>query len=343
MKVQINSVKDIESLFEMDVHELGVIADAMNGKYASFTINIHINYSNICESKCGICAFHRRSGYTMSPEEIIRRVSRVYSDGVREVHIVGSHNPELGIEYFEKVIGGIKSKFPDVTIKALTPAEVSYYARKEKMSYREFLARLKDAGLSMLAGGGAEILVERVRKVICPRKCSSGEWLRVARIAHEMGIRSNATMLFGHIERYRDRAIHLYRLRKLQEKTGGFVAFIPLLFHPHGTEIGERFGVERASPLDVLKTIAVSRIVLYNFRGIKAYWVMLGVKLSQIALNYGANDLDGTVKGEKIAHSAGAKTPSELEKEKLISMIRGAGKIAVERDAFFNTLAVYGD
>jgi aminodeoxyfutalosine synthase len=192
----------------------------------------------------------------------------------------------------------------------------------------------------MLAGGGAEILVERVRKKICPNKCSADEWLKVMRTAHEMGIKSNATMLFGHIEEYRDRAIHLYRLRKLQDKTGGFVAFIPLLFHPAGTEFNE---IKRAPPTDVLRTIAVSRLSLYNFKGIKAYWVMLGLKLSQIALNYGANDIDGTVKGERIAHAAGATTPCEMEKSKLIDLIRGAGKIPAERDAFFNILRIYGE
>ncbi len=343
MNLEIKTTRDILDLFKMDVHELGIIADGMNGRYVSFTLNVHVNYSNVCESRCKICAFHRADGYTMSPQEVVEKVVKACAEGVREVHIVGSHNPEIGIEYFEEILRGIRSRVSqNVAIKALTAAEVVYYSKKEGMSCKEFLSRLKDAGLSMLAGGGAEILVDEVRKEICPNKCSRDEWLRVMEIAHGMEIKSNATMLFGHIESYRDRAEHLYKLRKLQERTGGFVAFIPLLFHPHGTEIGVEREIEKASPGDVLKTIAVSRIALDNFKGIKAYWVMLGLKLSQIALNYGANDLDGTVKGERIAHAAGARTPYELEKERILSIIRGAGKIAVERDAFFNAIAVYG-
>ncbi|MCX8172686.1 MAG: CofH family radical SAM protein, partial [Archaeoglobaceae archaeon] len=205
-------------------------------------------------------------------------------------------------------------------------------------SVNEFLNRLKSAGLQILAGGGAEILVDGIRKEICPKKCSSGEWLRVMRIAHQNGIKSNATMLFGHVEKFRHRAIHLYRLRKLQEKTNGFLAFIPLPFHSEGTELNSK-----SSSVDILKTIAVSRIVLSNFKGIKAYWVMLGLEIAELALSYGANDLDGTVGEEKIAHSAGAKTPTGLSAADLVRLIKNANKIPAERDAFFNLLKVYED
>ena len=329
-------VKEITDLFSLDLHELGRLADSINGKYATFVLNKHINYSNVCESKCPICAYHSDSGFTKSVDEVVREALEAVKLGVSELHIVGSHNPELGVEYFEEIFRRISER-SNAVIKALTATEVYYYSKKEKMSVREFLSRLKDAGLKMLPGGGAEILAERVRRVISPRKASAEKWLRVVEIAHSLGIKSNATMLFGHIESYRDVAIHLYRLRKLQEKTNGFVSFIPLLYHPENTELGG----EKAGAAYVLKVIAVSRIVLSNFKGIKAYWVMLGEDLASVALNYGANDVDGTVLGEKIAHSAGAKTPKALTVERLIKMIRNAGKVPAERDSFFNILRCY--
>ena len=329
----------IEELFDQNLHELGKIADGMNGEVATFSVNKHINYTNICVSKCPICAYYRTEGYVMSVEQVVESALKAVGLGARELHIVGSHNPEIGVEYFEEIFRRIKERAGDkVVIKALTATEVSFYAKNEGMSVREFLGRLKEAGLDMMPGGGAEILVERVRKRISPDKASSREWLRVMEIAHSLGIRSNATMLFGHIESYRDRAIHLYRLRKLQEKTGGFLSFIPLIFHPENTSFSH---LKRTSPQDVLKTIAVSRIALSNFMGIKAYWVMLGEKLAQVALNYGANDVDGTVMGERIAHAAGAKTPIQMARDRLIEMIRGAGKRPAERDAYFNILEVH--
>ncbi|AKG91801.1 de-hypoxanthine futalosine cyclase [Geoglobus ahangari] len=333
------NVREIEALFEENLHELGKRADSLNRGIATFSINKHINYTNVCVSKCPICAYYRTEGYVMSVDEVVDSALSAVSLGAKELHIVGSHNPEIGVEYFEEIFRRIKERAGNgVVIKALTATEVSYYARKEGMSVREFLSRLRDAGLDMMPGGGAEILVERVRKRISPHKADSREWLRVMEIAHSLGIRSNATMLFGHVESYRDRAVHLYRIWRLQEKTGGFLSFIPLVFHPENTSFSH---LSKASPQDVLKTIAVSRIVLSNFRGIKAYWVMLGEKLAQVALNYGANDVDGTVMGERIAHSAGAKTPLEMAKERLVELLRGAGKTPAERDAYFNVLEVY--
>jgi len=325
-------LREIEYLFSLSLHELGEIADRMNG-VVTFSINKHINYTNICASKCPICAFQNESGYLKSIDEVVKEALEAVKLGAKELHIVGSHNPDIGIEYFEEIFNEI-SKRCDATIKALTATEVHYYAKKEGMSVREFLSRLKSAGLRILPGGGAEILSDRVRRIISPNKANSHQWLRVMKIAHELGIKSNATMLIGHVESLRDRAFHLYRLKKLQEKTNGFISFVLLVYHPKNTKLGG----EKADEIDILKTIAVSRIVLSNFKGIKAYWVMLGEKLTQVALNYGANDIDGTVMGEKIAHSAGATTPDYLDKEKLIQLIRGAGKIPAERDAYFNIL-----
>uniref|UniRef100_A0A7J3M377 CofH family radical SAM protein n=1 Tax=Archaeoglobus fulgidus TaxID=2234 RepID=A0A7J3M377_ARCFL len=329
------TIREIEELFKLDLHDLGSLVE--NSNIVTFSINAHINYSNVCETKCRICAYHRAKPFTLSVEEVVREAMIADRNGAKELHIVGSHNPELGIEYFEEIFSRISSQC-NATIKALTSAEVNYYAKKEKIRVREFLSRLKDAGLRILAGGGAEILVDSVRKEICPRKCKSEEWLRTMRIAHELGIKSNATMLFGHVESLRQRAVHLYRLKKLQEKTNGFLAFIPLPFLPEGTDFKSK-----PSTIDILKTIAVSRIVLSNFYGIKAYWVMLGLEVAEVALSYGANDLDGTVVKEKIAHSAGAKTPSGLSVDRLIQIIRSAGKIPAERDAFFNVLKIYED
>jgi aminodeoxyfutalosine synthase len=329
------SVREIEELFRKDLHELGCMVKS--SEPVTFSINAHINYSNVCETKCRICAYHRGRQFTLSADEVVNEALKASRAGARELHIVGSHNPDLGVEYFEEIFKKISSQC-SATIKALTAAEVYYYAKKDGMSIREFLNRLKSAGLEILAGGGAEILVDGVRREICPRKCRSEEWLRVMRIAHESGIKSNATMLFGHLESIRHRAIHLYRIRKLQDKTNGFLAFVPLPFHPEGTDFSFK-----PSPVDILKTIAVSRLVLSNFRGIKAYWVMLGLELAEIALSYGANDLDGTVGKERIAHSAGAKTPERLGFEELIRIIRNANRIPAERDAFFNILKVYED
>ncbi len=332
------NVKEIEDLFHQDMHELGSIADRINGRIATFSVNRHINYTNVCVSKCPICAYHSENGYVMSEGEVVRLALEAVKLGARELHIVGSHNPEIDVEYFENIFREIRRKAGNgVAIKALTATEIHYYARKDRMSIREFLSRLRDAGLDMLPGGGAEILAERVRKRISPFKASSRQWLKIMETAHTLGIRSNATMLFGHVESLRDRAVHLNKLRKLQEKTGGFVSFIPLVFHPENTSFSH---LKKTSPQDILKTIAVSRIVLSNFRGIKAYWVMMGEKLAQVALNYGANDVDGTVMGEKIAHSAGARTPAELTRERLADMIRRAGKVPAERNAFFNIVEV---
>ncbi len=338
--------KKIEELFQMDLHELGQKANSINGDVATFVVNRHINYTNVCVSKCPLCAFHRNPGdedaYLMPVEEVVRKAGEAVKAGATELHIVGSHNPEVTIEYFEEMFTEIKRRYPNVVIKALTATEIHFLAKKEKMSVREVLLRLKSAGLQAMPGGGAEILVDDIRRVICPNKAKSDEWLKVMEIAHSLGIKSNATMLFGHIESVRHRAIHLYKLWKLQEKTNGFIAFIPLVFHPENTRL-KKMGLveEKTNPVDILKTIAVSRIVLSNFKSVRAYWVVLGEKLAQIALNYGANDIDGTLMEEKITHSAGAETPIHLPIERILNIIRGAGKIPAQRDTFYNIIKLY--
>ncbi len=332
--------RDIEGLFNLNVHELGETANSLNTKLATFVVNRHINYTDVCISKCPLCAFHNDNGYLMSVKEVVRKAKEAVNAGATELHIVGGHNPEVNLEYFEEMFSAIKAKF-QVVVKALTATEVHFLSKIEKCSVKEVLSRLKAAGLDAMPGGGAEILDDRIRRIICPNKATSDEWLAVMRTAHKMGIRSNATMLFGHVEDVKHRARHLYRLWKLQEETGGFLAFIPLVFHPENTELKRRGLVkEKTSPVDVLKTIAVSRIVLHNFASVRAYWVMLGEKLAQIALNYGANDVDGTLMEERVTHAAGAKTPLYMPEDKLMSIIKGAGKIPAERDTFYNILQV---
>ncbi len=337
-------LRDIVGLFEEDLHELGRIADSMNDDIVTFVINRHINYTDVCISKCPLCAFHKDAGegYLMSVDEILRKAKEAVDLGATELHIVGGHNPEVSLEYFEEMFRAIKERWPHVVIKALTATEVHFLSKLEKVSVEETLSRLKDAGLQAMPGGGAEILDDEIRKKICPNKANSEEWLKVMEKAHRMGIRSNATMLFGHIENYRHRAKHLYKLWKLQERTGGFLAFIPLVFHPENTGLKKRGLVERRTdPVDILKTIAVSRIVLNNFRSVRAYWVMLGERLASVALRYGANDVDGTLIEEKVTHAAGAKTPLYMPVEKLMWMIRGAGKKPAQRDTFYNILKTF--
>jgi aminodeoxyfutalosine synthase len=340
--------KKIKKLFEFSIHELGETADGINCRtnLVTFVVNRHINYTNVCISKCPLCAFYRNpddsNAYLLGINDVLKRAEEAVNAGATELHIVGSHNPEVSIEYFEEMFEAIKQRFPHVVIKALTATEIYFLSKLEKLSTKEVLSRLKDAGLQAMPGGGAEILDDEIRKVICPNKAKANEWLRIMETAHNIGIKSNATMLFGHVEKIKHRATHLYKLWRLQEKTGGFVAFIPLVFHPENTKLEERGIVEeKTNPVDILKTIAVSRIVLQNFASVRAYWVMLGEKLAQIALNYGANDIDGTLMEEKVMHAAGATTPAFLPKERILSLIRGANKVPAERDTFYNILKVY--
>jgi aminodeoxyfutalosine synthase len=336
----------IAGLFERDLHELGDIADSINrknGNVVTFIINRHINYTNICVSRCPLCAFYRDreddDAYLMSIGEVLEKAREATEMGATELHIVGALNPEIRLRYFETLFRNIKERFPDVVIKALTATELCFLSQVEKTGVEDVLVRLKNTGLQAMPGGGAEILDDEIRKIICPDKLSSGEWLRIMETAHGLGIRSNATMLFGHIENPAHRAVHLYRLWDLQERTGGFISFIPLLFHPGNTGLKKRGLVgEKTCPVDILKTISISRIVLQNFKSIRAYWVALGENLAQVALNYGANDLDGTLMEERVTHAAGVMTPLSLTTDRILKMARGAGKIPAERNTFYNIL-----
>jgi aminodeoxyfutalosine synthase len=308
-----------------------------HGDICYFNVNRHINPTNVCVAHCKLCAFGRSpdapGAYTFSLDEILARAARGVAEGATEFHIVGGLHPDLPFEFYLNLIRGLKQRFPQVHLKAFTMVEVHYYARISKLSIKDTLLRMKEAGVDSLPGGGAEIFHPRVRRIICDHKVSGTMWLSIARQAHEVGLRSNATMLFGHVETLEERVDHLVRLRETQDKTHGFVAFIPLEFHPANTGLAH---IPKPTGIDALKTMAVSRLMLDNFDHIKAYWIMLTPRIAQIALGFGANDLDGTVVEEKIYHDAGATTPEHLTREELERLIRAAGRVPVERDTLYN-------
>ncbi|HYL69101.1 MAG TPA: aminofutalosine synthase MqnE [Candidatus Limnocylindria bacterium] len=313
------------------------VREQRHGNNCYFNVNRHINPTNVCVAHCRLCAFGRSpdapGAYTYALDEIWQRAAEGVEEGATEFHIVGGLHPDLPFEYYLDLIRGLKQRFPQVHLKAFTMVEVGYYARISKLSIRDTLLAMKDAGVDSLPGGGAEIFHPRVRKIICDHKVSGQMWLQIARTAHEVGLRSNATMLYGHIETPEERVDHLIQLRDTQDKTHGFVAFIPLAFHPANTALSH---LPSTTGIDDLKTIAVSRLMLDNFDHIKAYWIMLTPRIAQVALRFGANDLDGTVVEEKIYHDAGATTPEHLTRADLERLIRAAGRIPVERDTLYN-------
>jgi aminodeoxyfutalosine synthase len=336
------SVEDGLALYEShDLLAIGWLANHVreqrHGNICYFNINRHINPTNVCVAHCRLCAFGRSpdapGAYTFALDEIWSRAAKGVAEGATEFHIVGGLHPDLPFEYYLDLIRGLKERFPQVHLKAFTMVEVGYYARISKLSIRDTLVKMKQAGVDSLPGGGAEIFHPRVRKIICDHKVSGQMWLQIARTAHEVGLRSNATMLYGHIENGEERVDHLLQLRELQDKTHGFVAFIPLAFHPANTALSH---LPNPTGFDDLKTIAISRLLLDNFEHIKAYWIMLTPRIAQVALRFGANDLDGTVVEEKIYHDAGATTPEHLSRAELERLIRAAGRVPVERDTLYN-------
>lgn len=341
-------ITEEEALYLFESNELtalGHLAEFVNrkknGMNAYFIVNRQINPTNVCVYQCDFCAFGVRKSdpraYEMDTEEILRKVGETYEAGGREVHIVGGIPPHWGYEKYVDIVKKIKERYPEIVVKAWTAIEIHHMAKISGKSYGEVLTELKDAGLEAIPGGGAEIFSERARRIIAPYKANAEEYLEVHRTAHRLGIPSNATMLYGHVETLEERVEHLSKLREIQDETGGFQVFIPLAYWPEGTRLGGR----RTSSVDDLKTIAISRIFLDNFDHIKAYWVTLGEKVAQIALNFGADDLDGTVEEEKIVHSAGTKAAYGHSVDKLVNLIRKAGKVPVERDTFYRVVKVY--
>lgn len=341
------SVEDGERLFACpDPTALGALAHAartrLHGRKTFFVVNRHLNYTNVCVNGCLFCAYRRERGeegaFSLTLADAEAKVAATPED-TAEIHVVGGCHPDLGLAFFEDLLSAVKRLRPRAVLKCFTAVEIAHFARLEGLTTREVLARLKAAGLAMLPGGGAEIFDPEVRGRICPRKLTAAEWLDVHRTAHSMGIRTNCTMLFGHLETRRHRLEHLEALRRLQDETGGFTCFIPL---PFQTENSALKGITPVTGLEELRTIAVSRLMLDNIRHIKAYWVMLGVRQAQAALHFGADDLDGTVVEEKIGHMAGARSEMALTRAELMAMIRDCGFTPVERDSLFNELSEPG-
>ena len=325
---------------EVDVLTLGQLANLVrerkNGNLAFYNTNIHLNPTNVCVYRCVFCAFRSdlkaAKAYTFSDDMIRDRVAEAKRAGATEIHVVGGLHHQMPFDWYVNIVRVIHEAWPDLHIKAWTGVEIDWFSFLTKKPVRWVLEQLVEAGLGSMPGGGAEVFHPEVRDRICEHKADASAWLNIHREAHQLGLRTNATMLYGHIEKPWHRVDHLCRLRELQDETGGFQTFIPLAFHPENTGLDH---ISKPSGLTDLKVVALSRIMLDNFDHIKAYWIMLGEKTAQTALSFGADDLDGTVVHELIYHDAGAKTPEGLTVQQLHQLIREAGRVPVERDTLY--------
>ena len=313
-----------------------IVRERKSGNVTWFNVNRHINPTDVCVASCRLCAFGKKArdpkAYTMSLDQVWENAGRGWSESVTEFHIVGGLHPELTLDWYSQMLRGLKQRFPQVHLKAFTMVEISFLAQRAKMSIRDTLLTLRDAGMDSLPGGGAEIFIERVRRIICDHKIDGSQWLDVARIAHQVGLKSNCTMLYGHIETPEDRVDHLVRLRSLQDETNGFVTYIPLAFHPDNTPLHH---IPKTTGFDDIRNIAVSRLMLDNMPHIKAYWIMMTPKIAQIAQRFGADDIDGTVVEERIYHDAGATTSQSMRRADLLRLIKESGREPVERDTLY--------
>ncbi|ACM93049.1 conserved hypothetical protein [Nautilia profundicola AmH] len=340
------TLDEANKLYDLDLSVLGKAAQKIRldkfGKKTYFNINRHINPSNICKDVCKFCAFsaHRKNPnpYTLSVEECVQIAKNAYEKGAKEVHVVSAHNPEVGYEYYMNIVKSIKQELPDIHVKAFTAAEVNFFSELSGKSHKEVLEDMANSGVDSMPGGGAEIFDEQIRNKICKGKVSSDDWLKIHEIWHTMGKKSNVTMLFGHIEDRIHRIDHIMRIKKLQDKTGGFNAFIPLVYQRKNNYLNvSKF----LTGTEILKTIAISRILLQNIPNIKAYWVTTTLNLSLVAQEYGANDIDGTIEKESINSAAGAASSNGLNLNDLVELIKDSGFIPVERDSLYNEIKVY--
>jgi aminodeoxyfutalosine synthase len=338
-------------LFEShDLVALGAMAnlvrERINGHHTYYNVNRHMNYTNVCISDCAFCGFYRRvrhpEAYEWSVQECVDIARKAYDEGARELHIVGGLHPRLQFDYYSSLLSELKQNFPDMHLKAFTMVEIDHLTRVCRMSDEEVIGGLIGAGLDSCPGGGAEIFREPTRSRICAHKTSGERWLELSEKVHNHGVKTNATMLYGHLETYEDRVDHLIKLRELQDKTSGFMCFIPLAFHPEGTDLSQLPG---PSAIDSLKTIAVSRLMLDNIPHVKAYWVMLGKKIAQVALRFGADDLDGTINegGSLMESYLEEGNDNQLTVAGIEELIRGAGRIPVERDTLYNSIKRDGE
>ena len=333
-------------LFELPLPVLGKIADEIRkkkcGDLVTFVIDRNINYTNICVSKCKFCAFYARSreeGYVLSKEEILQKVEEAVKLGATQILMQGGINPDLGIEWFEDVFSEIKRRFPNVDLHSLSAPEIKFLAKKEKMSVRDVLERLREAGLDSLPGGGAEILSDRVRKIISPNKISADEWIEVMKIAHEIGMKTTATMMFGHVETNEDIVEHLFRIRDLQAETGGFTAFIPWTFQPNNTELYQVVK-EPAPPTRYLQVLAISRIVLHNVRNIQVSWLTQSFEIATLGLLFGANDFGGVMLEENVVRATG-KPFRPARVEEIVNAVKSIGRPAALRNTYYKVLKYF--
>ncbi|MDI3256454.1 MAG: aminofutalosine synthase MqnE [Kyrpidia sp.] len=333
-----------------DLLRIGALADEIrrikNGDDAYFIVNTHLNYTNVCHLSCKLCAFGVKSdhpaAYTLSLEQLEVKMKEMAGRGFTELHIVGGVNAALSFSYYEDMMRLAKRILPEVHVQAFTAVEIDYMARIAKLSVETVLERLREAGLDSILGGGAEIFDPEVRRIIAGHKTSADRWFAVHRLAHQLGIRTNASILYGHIEQPEHIIDHLLRLRHLQDETGGFSCFFPFAFHPANTALAAEYNIQDTTTgYYDLKMLAVARLLLDNIDHIRAFWMMIGPKLAQVALSFGVDDLDGTVMEEQIVHAAGAETAQMAPKEQFIRMIREAGRIPVQRDTLYNKLRVY--
>lgn len=328
---------------EVPLPELGELANRVrerkNGNAAYYNINTHLNPTNVCVYRCTFCAFRAdlrdAKGYWMNDEQVLARGAEAVENGCTEMHIVGGLHHQAKYDWYRKVISVLHDAYPDLHLKAWTPVEIDWFCRLTKKPVRWVLEDMIDAGLGSLPGGGAEIFHPEVRNHICEHKADSRRWFETHRTAHELGLNTNCTMLYGHIEQPFHRVDHLLRLRELQDETGGFQTFIPLAYHPENTKLGQERNLKKPSGLMDLRMMAVSRLMLDNVPHLKAYWIMLGIGTAQVALAYGADDIDGTVRHELIYHDAGATTPEMLSVDEIEAVIREAGREPIERDTLY--------
>lgn len=339
---RITPVEAVELYRKVDFFELGKAAMALRevkkpGRKVSFIIDRNINYTNVCLVRCKFCAFSRPQGhpetYTLGIPEILRKIEEAVSLGATQIMLQGGINPEIDLSYFEQIFSEIKSKFPQITLHSLTAPEVAYLSKVTGLSLKETLLRLKRAGLDSLPGGGAEILVDEVRKKISPKKISSAEWLEVHKMAHQLGMVSTATMVIGHVESFEDRVAHLEKIRSLQDKTKGFISFIPWIFQAGNTELK----IRKTSYFDYLKTVAISRLFLDNFENIQGSWLTVGKEIGQLSLFFGANDLGSIMLEENVVRSTGYQPP-EMGVEEMINLIGKAGFLPYQRDTYFRAI-----
>lgn len=344
------SFEDGLRLYESnDILTLGKMADLINrrknGDLVYFVQNHRITPTNVCVYHCNFCSFRRNyndsDAFIRTPEEMVERAAQTFTERTYEFHIVGGLIPELDVYYFAEVLRALKRAFPTVHIKAFTAVEIEYMAEVSGLDWRRTLEILADAGLDAMPGGGAEIFHPEIRRKICPEKVDADGWLEIHGIAHTLGIKTNATMLYGHIERAEHRIDHLIRLREQQDRTGGFMTFIPLAYHPENNNLGRAKKLDWTTGYEDLKALAISRLILDNFPHIKAYWISMTPALAQVSLSFGVSDVDGTVVEEDIYHAAGAKTEQGMTRSDLTQLIRRAGKVPVERDALYNHVEVY--